>query len=147
MGRHKKIESPEKLWEYFKQYSEDTKNNPIYVQDFVGKDGLEVHRTKERPLTIEGFENWLFDKGIVSDLGHYFANTDNAYTDFLTICRAIRRKVREDQIAGGMAGIYNPSITQRLNGLVEKSQSDDKKEVTIKVKYATDSGSNTEPTP
>ena len=25
-----------------------------------------------------------------------------------------------DQIQGGMAGLYNPSITQRLNGLVEK---------------------------
>jgi hypothetical protein len=34
-----------------------------------------------------------------------------------------------------MAGIYNPSITQRLNGLVEKIQEDGNKEVTIKVKY------------
>jgi hypothetical protein len=38
-------------------------------------------------------------------------------------------------MAGGMAGIYNPSITQRLNGLVDKIQEDGNKEVTIKVKY------------
>jgi len=30
--------------------------------------------------------------------------------------------IRQDQISGGMVGQYNPSITQRLNGLVEKSQ-------------------------
>jgi hypothetical protein len=34
-----------------------------------------------------------------------------------------------------MAGIYNASITQRLNGLTEKIQEDGSKEVTIKVKY------------
>jgi hypothetical protein len=34
-----------------------------------------------------------------------------------------------------MAGIYNPSITQRLNGLVDQKASDDKQDVTIKVKY------------
>ena len=30
--------------------------------------------------------------------------------------------MRQDQIEGGMAGMYNPSITQRLNSLVEKTQ-------------------------
>jgi hypothetical protein len=29
--------------------------------------------------------------------------------------------IRNDQIDGGMVGQYNPSITQRLNGLVEKT--------------------------
>jgi hypothetical protein len=34
-----------------------------------------------------------------------------------------------------MVGIYNPSITQRLNGLVDRIQEDGSKDVTIKVKY------------
>jgi hypothetical protein len=29
--------------------------------------------------------------------------------------------IRQDQIEGGMVGQYNPSITQRLNGLTEKT--------------------------
>ena len=32
----------------------------------------------------------------------------------------IKKEIRENQITGGMLGIYNPSITQRLNNLVEK---------------------------
>ena len=36
--------------------------------------------------------------------------------------RAGREEIREDQIIGGMLSFYNPSITQRLNGLVEKQE-------------------------
>ena len=61
---------------------------------------------------------------VIGQLSHYFANTDNKYSDYLTICSRIKRSVRQDQIEGGMAGIYNPSITQRLNGLVEKTQNE-----------------------
>lgn len=118
----KGIETPDKMWELFEQYRKDIKSNPILVQDFVGKDGDEVYRKKERPLTIDGFECWLFDNGFIGDLSHYFANTNNSYTDYLTICHAIKKATRNDQINGGMAGIYNPSITQRLNGLTDKSE-------------------------
>jgi hypothetical protein len=122
MGKRKYIETPEKLLEYFEEYKKETKNNPIQVQDYVGKDAEMVYRTKERPLTIDGFEVWLFKKGIIGDLSHYFANTDNKYSNYLTICSHIRKEVRSDQIEGGMAGIYNPSITQRLNNLVERQE-------------------------
>jgi hypothetical protein len=52
----------------------------------------------------------------------YFSNSKGRYKRFSTICSRIRREVRSDQIEGGMAGMYNPSITQRLNSLVEKTQ-------------------------
>ena len=35
----------------------------------------------------------------------------------------IREVIRRDQIEGGMVGQYNPSITQRLNGLKEQTES------------------------
>lgn len=116
----KKIETPEKLWDLFLQYKEYVKSNPIVIKDWVGKDADTVYREKEKPLTIDGFECWCYDNGIIGDLSHYFANTDNRYSDYLTICSRIRKAVRTDQIEGGMVGIYNPSITQRLNNLVEK---------------------------
>jgi len=116
----KNIETPEKLWEIFLAYKKYTKENPIKVQDYVGKDGNDVLREKERPLTIEGFECYCFENAIIGDLSHYFANTDNRYSDYVTICLRIKKMVRKDQIEGGMAGIYNPSITQRLNNLIEK---------------------------
>jgi hypothetical protein len=99
-----------------------SKRNPILVQDFVGKDGFEVDRKKERPLTMEGFEVWCFENDIISDLSKYFANTDNKYSEYCAICHTIRKTIRTDQIEGGMSGIYNPSITQRLNGLTDKSE-------------------------
>ena len=122
MGRPNKITSPEHLWELFQAYKKKTKENPFIVKDFVGKDAEMVYREKERPLTIEGFENYCADQEIIGDLSHYFANTKGRYKKLLTICSRIRREVRSDQIEGGMAGMYNPSITQRLNSLVEKTQ-------------------------
>jgi len=124
MGKPKYIETPDKLWEYFELYKKDTKSKPFLVKDWVGKDALDVYREKERPLTIEGFECWLADQDIISHLSDYFANSDNKYYEYSTICSRVKKAVRQDQIEGGMAGMYNPSITQRLNGLVEKTQTE-----------------------
>jgi hypothetical protein len=60
--------------------------------------------------------------GIIHGLDNYFANSRGRYKKFSSICRAIKEQIRQDQIEGGMAGMYNPSITQRLNNLVEKTQ-------------------------
>lgn len=122
MGKHKYIETPEKMWELFLAYKEQVKSNPILVKDWVGKDADQIHREKEKPLTIDGFECWCYDNAIISDLSNYFANSDNKYDEYSTICSRIRKAVRTDQIEGGMAGIYNPSITQRLNNLVERTE-------------------------
>lgn len=124
MGKRKYIETPEILWEHFQNYKKETKSKPFLIKDWVGKDAFNVQREKERPLTIEGFECWLADNNIIEDLSNYFANSDNKYSDYSTICSRIKKAVRQDQIEGGMAGMYNPSITQRLNGLVEKTQTE-----------------------
>ena len=44
------------------------------------------------------------------------------YDDFVAICSRIRLEIRQDQITGGLMGEYNPSITQRLNGLKEQTE-------------------------
>jgi hypothetical protein len=110
------------MWELFEKYKEETKNNPILLEDYVGKDAEKVNRKKERPLTVDGFECWCYTNNIINSLGDYFSNKDGKYSDYSTICSRIRKTVRVDQIEGGMVGIYNPSITQRLNGLTEQVQ-------------------------
>lgn len=124
MGKNKYIESPEKFWELFQEYRKETKNNPFLLHDYVGKDGLSAHKEKERCLTLDGFEEYVADKGIIQDLGDYFANTNENYNEYSTICTRVKRAIRRDQIEGGMAGVYNPSITQRLNGLVDKKETE-----------------------
>lgn len=133
-GRTKAIGSPEQMWQLFQDYVAYTKKNPIKVKDWVGGMGKQIVREKERPLTLEGFELYVWEKGIVEGVEQYFSNREGRYQDFVGICSLIRKQIRQDQIAGGMAGIYNPSITQRLNGLVEKTEN--KHEVTeIKITH------------
>jgi hypothetical protein len=115
----KNIETPEKMWEHFLAYKKQVKDNPIIVKDWVGKDATDVFREKEKPLTFIGFQNYLDDQEIITDVTDYFENKDNRYSDFIRICSRIKRNIQDDQIAGGMVGIYNPSITQRLNGLTD----------------------------
>jgi hypothetical protein len=122
MGKNKYIETPERMWELFTLYKKEIKSKPIIVKDWVGKDATDVFREKERPLTFIGFQNYLDDENIITDVTDYFENKDNRYNDYVRICSRIKRNIQQDQIEGGMASIYNPSITQRLNGLVDKQE-------------------------
>jgi hypothetical protein len=126
--KKKYIESPEMMFELFLEYQAKVKSNPFYVRDWVGGMAMQVERPKEKPLTYEGFSNYVFSLGIIKDTDDYFGNTGGAYGLYSDICQRIKKIIRDDQIAGGMAGIYNPSITQRLNSLVEKVQTDIKVE-------------------
>ena len=125
-GRSKYIETPEVLWEMFQAYCKHAKSNPFIVTDWVGGQGMKVDRKKERPLTMEGFNIFCYDK--MSKVKDYISNKEGRYSEYVPISTRIKEAIREDQIGGGMAGIYNPSITQRLNGLVEKVQNDVKVE-------------------
>lgn len=136
----KYIKTPEIMWELFCDYRQHIWNNPIMIIEqkkgnTIVPKGINIDYDKllspivemplRRPLTIEGFENYCFEVAqIITDLGDYFKNREDSYSDFSPICQRIKKIIREDQIEGGMAGIFNPSITQRLNNLVEKTQNE-----------------------
>lgn len=115
MAKKKYIETPEKLYELFEAYKANRKPREIQKATATGVKS-EWHTP---PLTMEGFEIYCFKE--VGSIDHYFRNTDNSYSEYLPICSNIKREIRNDQIEGGMVGQYNPSITQRLNGLTEKT--------------------------
>ena len=115
MGKPKYIETPEKMWELFEEYKNSLKPREIQKATAGGVKS-EFHKP---PLTISGFRVFGHRKGV--SIEHYFANTDNSYEAYRTICSHIEDEIRTDQIEGGMVGQYNPSITQRLNGLTEKT--------------------------
>jgi hypothetical protein len=120
-GRPRIFNSPQELWDAFEKYKQHTKANPILVHDFVGKDATEVYKRKEVPLTIEGFQCFLVDEGYVTfpDIDKYL---DGTHKEFVSISVAIKKDIRRDQLKGGMAGIYNASLTARINGLVDKTE-------------------------
>lgn len=117
MAKHKYIETPEVMAQLFEDYKNECKTNPRRKHVFVGKDGTSDYELLERPLTIEGFRVYCYDK--IGCVKQYFDNPDKRYNEYITICSHIREVIRRDQIEGGMVGQYNPSITQRLNGLKE----------------------------
>jgi len=111
-------------WRGYVQWLEDVEKKRWPKVQYVGRDGVRVEDYPKIPYTLEGFKRYCYaERGNVEQ---YFYNKDGLYDDFVGICAQIREWIREDQIVGGLLGNYNPSITQRLNGLTEKS------EVTVK---------------
>ncbi len=117
------FKSPNELETAWNEFKEDLNENQakewLRIQ-YVGRDGERKTDAQKVPKTMEGFERFCYNNyGCVNQ---YFDNKDGYYDDFVTICSRIKKEIREDQIIGGLLGFYNPSITQRLNGLTDKSE-------------------------
>lgn len=122
VGRPRNVKTPEEMYNLFKEYKTYVKDNPRYKYTLNQRTGDMVAEPLEVPLSLEGFEVYIYQKkGFFIE--QYFKNQGEIYNEFVPICSYIRREIRTDQINGGMVGQYNPSITQRLNGLTEKVES------------------------
>ena len=114
------FKTPEDLEQAYNEYKDDLKeqaNEWLKVQ-YISS-GERTAEPQKVPMTMEGFERFCYNN--YGSVHHYFDNKQGYYSDFGTICSRIRKEIRENQIIGGLLGFYNPSITQRLNSLVERS--------------------------
>lgn len=118
----------EKAWAKYKEDLRKQANEWLRVQ-YVGKDGERVAEPQKVPMTYEGFKRFCYNN--YGQVNQYFENQDGYYDDFMDVCSRIRDEIRENQIIGGLLGFYNPSITQRLNGLVDKTENKNIHEVEI----------------
>jgi hypothetical protein len=117
------FKTPEELLKVWNDYKKDIQEQEakwVKVQ-YVGKDGDRVTDPVKIPYTLEGLKRYCWDKEI-GDISSYFTNDRQLYNDFTIICSRIKNEIREHQIIGGMNGFFNPSITQRLNGLTDKTE-------------------------
>jgi hypothetical protein len=133
------FKTPEQLYKAFEEYKaqlEIEAEKWLKVQ-YVGKEGERVTDKYKLPYTLEGFKVFCYKN--YGQIGQYFDNKDGYYSEFVVICSHIREEIRENQILGGMIGVYNPSITQRLNGLTDKTENTHKVELTKKPDWLTDS--------
>jgi len=123
--------TPDELEQAWILYKEDLVKQAadwLKVQ-YVGKDGCRMTDELKLPYTMDGFSVFCYKNyGVIK---HYFQNTDNYYDDFCPICSHIKEEIRSNQITGGLLGVFNPSITQRLNGLADKKEIDLKGELNI----------------
>ena len=119
VGRPRIFQNELELSKAFEEYKESLseESKKWGKVQYVGKDGTRMEDYPKLPLTLEGF--YIFCRKHYGDCKQYFNNVNDEYTEFLTICHAIKEEIRNDQITGGLLGFYNPSITQRLNNLKE----------------------------
>jgi len=125
------FKTPEELTDAWAKYKEDLReqaNEWLRIQ-YVGKEGERVADPQKVPMTYEGFKRFCYDH--YGQVNQYFENQDGYYEDFMEVCSRIKDEIRENQIIGGLLGFYNASITQRLNALVDKSETKSTHEVEI----------------
>ena len=108
------------MYELFEKYKVECKTNPKYENIYSHKEDKIVKIPREVPYSLSGFYVFGYENKVT--LQHYFVNSREDYDDYRTICTRIKQEIRNDQIQGGQVGIYNASITQRLNNLVDKSE-------------------------
>jgi len=118
------FKTPDELEHAWKLYKED-----LLIQaadwlkiQYVGKEGQRMTDAMKLPYTMDGFEVFCYNNyGCVEQ---YFKNQDNYYSEFIPICSHIKKEIRSNQITGGLLGVYNPSITQRLNSLQDTTKTE-----------------------
>jgi len=116
-------------WDEYKQYLIVEAKKWPKIQ-YVGKNGQRVEDYPVLPYSLDGFEVWYY-KTYNKWIHQYFEQKDGYYQEFVSICSHIKKEIRSQQITGGMLGMFNPSITQRLNNLVEKT--DNKTDTTFRL--------------
>ena len=109
------------VWEEYKgTLSEEAKRWPKI--QYVGKDGQQMIDYPKLPLVLEGL--YVYCHKNYGAVHQYFDNKEDYFNDFVVVCRAIREEIKHDQVTGGLLNVYNSSITQRLNSLVDKQQTE-----------------------
>jgi hypothetical protein len=91
MPRPMNYEHTEDMFTDFQEFAESVKQNPRIKVEYVGKDGERVSTPLERPLTIEGFENYVFQKRGFS-IHDYMYSSDERYAPFRQSVRALGNK-------------------------------------------------------
>lgn len=135
-GRPRAIKDPQQLWELACEYFERCAGTPWLKRDYKGKDAIEVDIPTSTPFLWAGLDDYVFEKGIISNLKDYRTGSrnkdfkDGAYWEFSEVIRAIDDIMRRQKLEGAMVGAYNPNLVARLEGLADKTES--KEEITIK---------------
>ena len=124
--RKKLIETPERMWQLACEYFQRVDDTPLYKTDFLrggAEAGKEIKIKVDRPYSWMGFEDYLFEKGIIgSTLEKYRYNYNGYYTEYEDVVRAINSVMRTNKFDGAVVGIFNPALISQDLGMVSKTQ-------------------------
>jgi acetylglutamate kinase len=117
MAKPRYIQTPEKLYELFEQYTEDTKRRVRTIPKATNKGVL--YEEHVPTLTIDGFKTYANKQG--TDINRYWYNVDGTLNEYVSIVTRIKEEIRNDQVEGALVGQYQQNIVARLNNLTEKT--------------------------
>lgn len=140
VGRPPLYPDPEDLAKVADEYFTWCDNNPIETstRKLVGaeqsaKSGSkaksdETKFTARRAYTLDGF--CLFAR--ISDWSSFKSAEAHSDPEYLAVIHAIEQTIRDQQVSGALAGVFNANIVARLNGLaeVQKQEIDDQRRQT-----------------
>lgn len=107
-------------WELYKESLKEEAEK-WSTDKFVGSDARREVITPKLPLLMDGFRVWCYYR--YGHVHQYFENKEGYYDDFVGVVNIIRDEIRNDHCTGGLLNMYNASLTARLNGLVDKTES------------------------
>lgn len=116
-GRPRKIESPERLEEFFIEYKVWASQNPWIKKDFIKSGefaGQIVDLPTERPLTEWGFAVFIgISRKVLIEYGQR--------PEFRDTYARIKDEMTEQRVSGGLAGAFNANLVARIDGIAEKN--------------------------
>lgn len=127
LGKPKYIKSPAELWRLACEYFTQADESPILKEDFLkGGEaaGTKINVKIMRPYTWEGFNAFLFSKGILTTLKDYKSNRDERYSEYVPIIRAIDDIIFDRNFSGAAAQVLSSNLISRQLGLAEKTISE-----------------------
>lgn len=139
----KYIETPERLWDLFAEYKEETLKNKLTVPQSHVKLGV-VYLDYYPPITEQDFERWLANQDIVSQTKDYFTNRDERYTDYVPIVTRIKNEIYAHNFKYAAVGAFKENLIARQLGIADKAEN---KNENINKNYNADFGQTIQPTP
>lgn len=124
-GRDKLFSDPEIFWEECVRYFNWCEENPLYEEDFRGKDADRVEIRKMRAFTWTGLEVFLD-----CDLRRYRAAVSDENNmmsldlteDFVRVIARVSKIMYTQQYEGAAAGLINSNLAARYLSLSDKSE-------------------------
>lgn len=124
-GRDRLFSDPDIFWEECVRYFTWCVNNPLYEEDFRGKDADRVEIRKMRAFTWAGLEVFLD-----CDLRRYRAavsdeqntNSLEMSEDFVRVLSRVSKVMFTQQYEGAAAGLLNSNLAARYLSISEKTE-------------------------
>ena len=127
----KAIKTPAAFWALAVAYFEEVETNPAKRSEAVKSGdhcGRVIDVDQARPFTWEGFEAFLFQRGILSDLSNYRSNAGGRYAEFKEVVRGVGNIIYQQKFEGAALGHFKENIICISLGLKAKEDAGDSPE-------------------